>query len=247
MSLRHEQIRELLEAYALHALAEPERQGVERHLAECDECRDQARELEGVVDAIPEALGERAPSAGLRERVLAAARSGLGTAPARRRFALPALRPAWLLSGALVLVSAASIAVAVQTEQRLEATQAERDRYEAIAQAVGQGRGSWYMAGAEAFKGSGGWLIDAKQDGAAFVLFHDLRPLSGNSRYAIWMISSNGRWVRAANFTPSGQSLQRVDVAVRLSEYAQCVVTVETAESGPHTGPLAMQSRIFGQ
>ncbi len=246
MSLTHEEVRELLDGYALRALVDPERRAAERHLAECAACRDEARELERVVDAIPESLGERAPSAALRERLLATARADLGIAPARRRFALPALRPAWVLSGALALISAASVAMAFQNEQRLEAMQAERDRYEAIAQAIGQGRGAWYMAGTEAFKGSGGWLVDAKQEGAAFVLFHDLRPLSGDGRYAIWMISSQGKWVRATNFTPSGEPLQRVNLPVNVSQYAQCVVTVEVAESGAHAGPLAMQSRVFG-
>ncbi|OLC52137.1 MAG: hypothetical protein AUH85_17705 [Chloroflexi bacterium 13_1_40CM_4_68_4] len=243
MTIQHDQFSELLEAYALRALPESERRAVERHLVGCTSCRAEASELVRVVDALPEIVGERAPSAALRERVLAAAGSDAGGAASRLPELLSRLRPAWVVAAVLAVVAAASILVAVEAEQRLRALQAERDRYAEVVQEMSRDGRSWYMSGTEAFKGSGGWLIDARTGTAAFVLFHDLRPLAGDARYAIWMISSTGKWVRAANFSPSGESLQRVDVPLSLGEYVRCSVTVEAAESGPPAGPIAMQSR----
>ena len=97
------------------------------------------------------------------------------------------------------------------------------------------------------FGGSGGTLIDPKRDGTAFVLFHDLKPAPAGTRYTIWMIRPDSSWVRAVNFVPSGETLQRVDVPLVVSDFAQCAVTVETRDSGAPQGTLAMQSRVFAQ
>ena len=103
------------------------------------------------------------------------------------------------------------------------------------------------MAGVAAFEGAGGTLIDPNKDRRAFVLFHGLMPIPAGQRYTIWMIRADGSWTRAANFTPSGEELQRVSVPVAVADFVQCAVTVETAETGPRRGTVAMQSRVFGQ
>jgi hypothetical protein len=70
-----EQIRELLEAYALDALEPDERVEVERHMATCPECREHAAALAETVARFPAALANASPAAppdDLRERLLAA-------------------------------------------------------------------------------------------------------------------------------------------------------------------------------
>jgi hypothetical protein len=245
MSLGHAEVSELLEGFALRALERHDREAVEAHLAECAICRKEATGLETVVAALPESLPERLPTRALRERLLAAAGADLPGARALPRLPRPRLRPVHALAAALILASVASLAVAVDTGRRLEALRSELAEYALIADRLSQGGRSWYMAGTDSFEGSGGTLFESRKDGQAFVLFHDLRRLA-DGRYTIWMIRPSGGWVRAADFTPSGKHLQRVDVPIGTLDFVQCAVTVETSESGRRTGPLAMQSRVFG-
>lgn len=245
MSLTHEQTRDLLEGYALWALDDYERAAVERHLADCAECRDSVRELDHVVAAIPESVMLRAPSARLRERILAAAEESGGVR--RGRLRLPALRSVPALSLALLAVAAVSGGIAVRSQAELVTVRADRDRYLAIAEKISEGGRWWYMAGSAAFDGSGGTLIDPKRDARAFVLFHDLKVVPPGARYAIWLIRADGGWVRAANFTPSNDALQRVDVPLAVGDFVRCSVTVETRDAGPPQGTVAMESRVFGQ
>lgn len=244
MTLTHDQAHDLLEGYALWSLDERERAAVDRHLAECERCRETARDLEYVAAAIPESVVDRAPSARLRERVLAAA-AGDARAP-RRRFALP-LRPAWMVSLVLLASALVSGGVAVRSQLELARVQAERDELWTVALNVSEGARWWYMAGVASFEGSEGTLIDAKRSGEAYVLFHDLKPIGADQRYAIWLIRPDGGWVRAANFTPSGGAVQRVGVPLSVSDFVQCAVTIETRDSGAPQGTLAMESRVFGQ
>ena len=243
MMRTHDEIRDLLEGYALWSLDDDERSVVEAHLAGCESCRATVRELETVVAAIPEAVAARAPSSRLRDRVLSAAR---GAAP-RRRIALPPLRPAWALSSALLIVALASGGVAAVSQLEVQRVSAERDRYAAIVEQLSEGGRWWYMDGLDRFAGSGGTLVDPKKAGPAFVLFHDLRPVSPGTRYTIWLIRPDSSWVRAANFVPSGSALERVDVPLSVADFMQCAVTIESRDSGTPQGILAMQSRVFGQ
>ncbi len=68
-----DQIRELLEAYALGALDADEQSSVEQHLAGCADCRRRAAEYAEVVNALPEALATASPlspSPALKSRLL---------------------------------------------------------------------------------------------------------------------------------------------------------------------------------
>jgi hypothetical protein len=103
-------VRELLEEYALGALEPAERATVERHLADCRECREQARRLEALASGLPGALSSASalePPAALREQVLAAVDGAerrprvRRRAPSRRTLAIalaaaaPALAIGW--------------------------------------------------------------------------------------------------------------------------------------------------------
>jgi hypothetical protein len=75
-----EQIRDLLEAYALDALEPDERTAVETHLANCDNCRALAAQYAEVVDLLPGAVALASPlqpPAAAKQRLLAA----VGAAP----------------------------------------------------------------------------------------------------------------------------------------------------------------------
>ena len=234
-----------LELYALDALPAAERGRVSAHLGVCAACREQARALEDVAIALPETLPVTDVPAGLRARILGTARADLVPAPRRGTAWTSWLSPSRLaiagLSAAVLVLGAVDIA----TMQQRDAARAERDEYSDVALRVSHGGKSWYMAGLDRWAGSGGTLYaPAKADSAAFVVFHDLRPIETGTVYALWLVDPDGRWVRAANFVPNGETAQAVILDAPVDGFTQCALTVETTREGRRAGPLVMQSRI---
>lgn len=79
----HETVRELLGAYALGSVDLEERQVIETHLAECPACRAELAEFRAATSALPLLVGERAPGAMLRDRIIAQVQAESG-APGHR-------------------------------------------------------------------------------------------------------------------------------------------------------------------
>lgn len=72
---QHDELRDLLGAYALDALSREERAALRAHLATCPECQAELAELRAVVAELPVVLDELEPSAALRERLEAEVRA----------------------------------------------------------------------------------------------------------------------------------------------------------------------------
>lgn len=236
-----------LELYALGALADPERTRVASHLAECQACREQARLLEEVAFVLPDTLPEMDVPARLRARILASARSDLAPAPkpARGTAWTAWLRPRRLAMAALAAAVVVLALIDVSLAGQRDALTAQRDQYADVALRASHGGRNWYMAGVDRWAGSGGTLYaPAKPDASAFVVFHDLKPVDSGSVYALWLIDADGRWYRAANFTPTAEAAQAVILDSSVNGYTQCAVTVETQTEGKRSGPVVMQSRI---
>ena len=125
----HGALREAAGLYALGALgalAGEERDAFEAHVATCAECAADVRALERVVTALPYAVPQVDPRSALRGRVLAA----VGAPPASSRSAatvtqMPTrarmgfMSAGWLSAAALLIVSVALGAYAVNLRQRV--------------------------------------------------------------------------------------------------------------------------------
>jgi anti-sigma-K factor RskA len=122
---RHEALRDDLAAYALGALPATEASELERHLAECDACRERLRWLRPAVDLLPASVEQRTPPDQLRARLLATVRAEAGDSrregagsPQRRerRIRLPslALRPAAGLAAAVLVALGAAAGYALR-------------------------------------------------------------------------------------------------------------------------------------
>ncbi len=68
--MTHDEVRELLGAYALGALAPHEMQDVAAHCATCGECAEEAQMLQGVGDQLALTAPELTPPAALRTRLM---------------------------------------------------------------------------------------------------------------------------------------------------------------------------------
>jgi anti-sigma-K factor RskA len=113
----HDAMRELTGLYALGALDAAERRAFESHLTSCAACAAEVRALGGVAGALPYALPQVDPPAGLRDRVLGA------SAPStriRREVEKPsAFDAGWLAAAAMLVVAVGLGAYAVSLRERL--------------------------------------------------------------------------------------------------------------------------------
>jgi anti-sigma-K factor RskA len=98
-------LHELTAAYALDALAPDEAEAYERHLSQCEECREQLAELNETAAAL--AFGTVAPTSPARLRVAI-----LDAAAAERSNVIPLLQRRWMARG-LAVAAAAAACVAV--------------------------------------------------------------------------------------------------------------------------------------
>jgi len=96
---------DLTAAYALDALAPDEAEAYERHLSQCEECREQLAELNETATALAFATVAPAPPARLRASILDAA-------AAERTNVVPLLRRRWVARG-LAVAAAAVACIAV--------------------------------------------------------------------------------------------------------------------------------------
>jgi anti-sigma-K factor RskA/putative zinc finger protein len=234
-----------LELYALDALPAADRDRVSAHLAGCAACREQSRLLEEVAIALPNTLPLSDLPARLRARILMTARTDRAPAPHHENAWTSWLRPSRAAVAALATLVLILGTAEAYTLGELRTAQAERDEYADGLLRVSHGGPSWYMAGRDQWTGSGGTLISpSKPDSAAFVVFHDLRPVTQGAIYALWLVDVDGHWVRAANFTPNGEAAQTVVLDAPVTGFTQCALTVELQREGKRAGPLVMQSRI---
>ena len=121
--------------YVLGALEPEEAAAFERHLRECDECRDQVRALSVARDALPRSVEQVAPppqlKASLMEAVRADARSVQAPKPVPRWRALILARPR--LAGA---VAAVAVAIGVGAGALLGAVGGDGDDLRTVAAVV---------------------------------------------------------------------------------------------------------------
>lgn len=235
-----------LEAYALGALDQASAERVASHLASCESCRAYAASLAEVVGALPDSVPLREPRPGLRERVLAAARTGArAPEPASRGWSLGRVRVWPMVAAGLASIVIVLGAADVAAYRQLSALTVERDSYSLVVQSFRQGGRVWYMAGKDDFAGSGGTLVDPRADGKQpFVLFYDLPQVPAGKVLTVWLVSRDSTWARAATFRPDGRDVQAVPIATAVSGFERCAVTLEDSSWGPRSGAIVMESRI---
>lgn len=129
MTPTHDSARDDVGLYALGALDGEARAAFEQHLAGCEECQHELRLLTPVVAALAHAVPQVEPSAGLRERVLAATGQPRNAATDVEdddaSFAAGgASRWAWLAAAAALVVSVGLGGYAMRLQSRVDALSA---------------------------------------------------------------------------------------------------------------------------
>lgn len=103
-----EEVKQILDAYALGAVEKVEAQGLEEHVAECVRCWEELTEAQRVAAALALGVPLHAASGSLRQRVLAAASGRRGGLPLADL--LKGLRAMWPVgAGAVAAVATATV------------------------------------------------------------------------------------------------------------------------------------------
>ena len=227
----------LVAPYALDALDDAEARSFERHLAGCEQCRDQLAGLREAAAALAYGAEGPAPPPELRQRILEQARSErLNVVPLwRRRWALPA-------SGAVAAAAAcAAIGLGIWASSLSNSLDRERTARQAQARALAVlVQPSSRRVG---LAGANGALVVAASGEAALVV-SGVRRAPKDKTYEAWVIS-NGKPARAGLFG-GGSTDSVVPLSHPVPPGAIVAVTLERAGGvdAPTRAPFIRSGKV---
>lgn len=217
-----ESIHELTAAYALDALGERESDEYERHLAECEGCREDLASLSRASAALAYAVDAPPPPPALRERILQAARAERGTVvPLRRR------RPFQAVAAAAAVAACTAIGLGVWAATLHDSLSHERSARAAEVRAAS------IIADPDANRialaGKPGSLF-VEPDGNAALVVQSLPAAPSGRTYIAWVIR-RGTAHKAAVFRGGGRTVVPLRPLVRPGSLVG--VTLERSASVP--------------
>lgn len=236
--MTHDELQELLPAYALDALPEAEETEMRAHLESCPSCSALLGEHLETAGRLALAAAPAVPSPDLRARVLAeAVRTGqvvpAAPAPARR---LPWGRVAGLVSAAALAVLGAFSLAAFDRVQDLERRSDEQRRVLAVLVAPS---GTFAMAPTGELPGAGGQVFIGPDGRSAAVIVTGL-PDPGEEVYQLWLIR-DGRPVPLGAVDPEGGAAAvYVPAGLRPGETMAVTREPNAGNTAPR-GPVVLQ------
>jgi anti-sigma-K factor RskA len=234
-----EDVAALITAYALGALEPDQAALAEEHIAASDDCRRAYEDALETAALLALAVADSEPPADLRDRIVAAARSERGFAPAAPR---AAVRRRLSLAGLLtpsrtfaVLGVAAAIVLALVAVSQRDSADSARDREAALVSILGAPD-----ARVVPMLPSGGGAAQGRVvvgQGRAAVVSAMERPPDGRTYQAWGLPTGGGDPVPLPTFSRPGDVLIVDDVG----KYGQLLVTVEPSGGSktPSAAPIA--------
>ena len=227
-------IHELTAGYALDALDSDERRAYEAHLEGCEQCREELAAFWQTTEALAVAASGPAPSAELRERILAGARQEpqvVVPLESRRRRTAPVLAAAAAIA-AVVALALGLWAAGLSSD--LDETRAALERERATA-AVLADPDARTVALQE---GEGRLVVD--DQGRAVLVADGLGPAPAGKTYELWVVSQGGAPQRAGVFPgeDDGRDVVRVDGTVEPGQVVLVTVEDEGGVDAPTTEPI---------
>ena len=198
MRLRGSDPHTLAGAYAMDAVAEPDRARFERHLAGCDSCRQEIRGLREATAALAAAAAVQPPAA-LRNATLRAAGRTRQLPPAvieapapwtgvrKRRRPRLALALAGALAAVVVAVAVVAGVAASGMQHRLDQAQSHDHAVALVLSAPDA-----TMLSGPVSTGGTGTVVMSHRERALVFTAADLRVLPAAERYELWLIGATG-------------------------------------------------------
>jgi anti-sigma factor RsiW len=232
-------IHELTAAYALDALDADERDEYEAHLPGCETCQEELAVLAGTTEALAIAASGPAPSAALRERILADARAEpQAVVPIERA---RSRRTAPLLAAAAAVAAVVAIGIGIWASQLsgdLDEARAalERERAAAAVLADPDARSVALQAG-------DGRLV-VGSDGRAVLVLDELDPAPSGRTYEMWIVS--GETPARAGLFPGrdGTDVVALDGVVSAGDVVAVTVEPKGGVDQPTTDPIVASQPV---
>ena len=232
-------------AYALDALSEMEAAHFRRHLAQCESCAQEVRELSETAARLGAAMDEPPPPA-LKDRVLAEMRTTrqlppkTGAAGPGERARGPRRWPMLIaVAAAVVGLALAGVfgSIALNANSQLHSAQsrldAARDRYQPVAELLAEPDTQTVHISAP--RGGGGTVMVSRKLDRVMFLPSGLPPVPAGRVYEAWLMGPD-RTPRPAGLLPDGPD-GSVVVADGLAGAQQFAVSVEQAGGAPSGKP----------
>lgn len=226
------EIHELTAGYALDALDPAEREEYERHLADCEPCREELASFWEVTSALAVAADGPTPSPALRERILESARAEtqnvVRLGPRRR------LTPVLAAATAIAAVVAIGLGLyAVSLHGQLGDTKAQLSAQQAVASVLADADATTVALQA----GSGKLVVAA--DGSAVLVLDHLADAPAGKTYQAWVVQ--GTTPASAGTFSARDGRAVVPIPQPVPDGAVVAVTVEPAggATAPTLPPVA--------
>jgi anti-sigma-K factor RskA len=224
--------------YALDALDADERRAYEEHLVDCERCRKELASFWQTTEALAVAATGAEPSEGLRDRILADARS-------ERQVVVP-LEPR-RRSLTPVLAAAAAVAAVVALSFGLWATQLSGDLDDARLALADARAAAAVLADPEArtvaLQMGEGELVVAP-DGRAALVLHELDPAPAGKTYELWISADGGAPAPAGLFDGrDAPEVVAVEGAVDAGDAVLVTVEDEGGVEAPSAQPIVASER----
>jgi hypothetical protein len=211
-----EALHDLTAPYALHALDSEDERAYERHLAHCERCRRELADLSETATALAYAADGPAPPAGLRDRILDAARAERpNVVPLRSRWAIPAAATAVVAVAAAVALAIWATSLSRSLDDERSARRAEQRAAAIVGDPaahrvdVAEGRGTLYVT----------------PSGSAALVLTRLEHAHPGRTYEAWI--ANGGKPKPAGTFEGGGAVVTVPLEGRVPDGAQVMVTEE--------------------
>lgn len=227
--MTHDEIRESIAAYALHALAADEARDVEAHLAACEECRRELAVFEQAAASLAEGFAAQDAPSAVRARALELAR------PRGRA------RRGWGWGAALAAAAAVVVVLAAVTVSLTQRLAALNGRIEAQTQALAvlADPASRVVTLSGSAAGSVRFVFDPATGRGALVAT-GLRDPGPDLVYQLWLVA--GATPQSAGvFRPASGVPVIVAVGANFPRYQAVAVSVEHGPNGaarPSAAPI---------
>jgi anti-sigma factor RsiW len=232
----HEELRDLIPAYALDALEAEAARAVEAHLPACGECRAELSMLQAVAAELAGGVAPVEPPAALRERILAAVRPHRPAAVPSRLWmvGLAAAAALILVLGGITLVQFQRLRALTVHMGALSARLAAQERLIAVL-ASPTSRTTTLQGSVQANVR----LVYDPAAGQGTLVVTDLRDPGASFVYQLWLIA--GQEPESAGvFRPiAGQPLV-VPVNADFRRYQAVAISVEQGPQGSSAGPTSV-------
>jgi len=228
-----EDLHSLAGAYALDALADPERSRFEEHLATCDACAQEVRGLRETASHLGAAVATAAPPR-LRAETLARIGEVRQLPPAvvdldfaRERRSRGRSRFAFSLAAACLIVALVSGVFAIRQQRELDRTRAANV---AVANVLSSPDARTVSGAAQG--GGTATVVVSRSSGRIVFASSGLKPLPRSRTYELWLMTPQSAR-RAGLVRPGADGRTRPVVAGALGDAQQVGVTVEPAAGSP--------------